>query len=82
MDGNLLSNFILSGMYAAYSFFAEYLESVTEMTGGMISLMLVLFGLTGVAGNLLAGKLITNHALKTVVVFPIILVFFISLCTC
>lgn len=64
--------FILSGMYAAYSFFAEYLESVTEMTGGMISLMLVLFGLTGVAGNLLAGKLITNHALKTVVVFPII----------
>ncbi|WP_407945387.1 MFS transporter [Paenibacillus silvestris] len=64
--------FILSGMYAAYSFFAEYLESVTGMSGGLISLMLVLFGLTGVAGNLLAGKLITNHALKTVVVFPII----------
>ncbi|OCT15447.1 arabinose ABC transporter permease [Paenibacillus pectinilyticus] len=66
------SIFILSGMYAVYSFFAEYLESVSGMSGGMISLMLVVFGLTGVIGNLLAGKLLMNHALKTVVIYPVI----------
>ncbi|MBA2939455.1 MFS transporter [Paenibacillus sp. CGMCC 1.16610] len=66
--------FILSGMYATFSFFAEYLGRVTEMSSNMISLMLILFGLTGMVGNLLAGKLLTNNALKTAFVFPLVFV--------
>lgn len=64
--------FINSGMYAVYSFFAEYMDAVTRMTGGQVSLMLVLFGATGIAGNILAGKLLTNNALKTAIVFPFV----------
>ncbi|NBD24981.1 MFS transporter [Paenibacillus glycinis] len=66
--------FILSGMYATFSFFAEYLERVTNMSSDMITVMLVLFGLTGIAGNLLAGKLLSNNALKTAFIFPFIFV--------
>ncbi|MBW7456076.1 MFS transporter [Paenibacillus sepulcri] len=64
--------FINSGMYAVYSFFAEYMDAVTRMTGGQVSLMLVLFGATGIAGNILAGKLLTNNAMKTAIVFPFV----------
>lgn len=42
------------------------------MTGKQISLMLVLFGVTGMAGNLLAGKLLSNRAIATAIVFPFV----------
>ncbi|MFE6074206.1 MFS transporter [Paenibacillus sp. NPDC057886] len=66
--------FNLSGMYATFSFFAEYLGRVTEMSSNTISLMLILFGLSGMIGNLLAGKLLTNNALKTAFVYPLVFV--------
>lgn len=61
---------INSAMYAAYSFFAEYLDAVTHMSGKQISLMLVLFGLTGIAGNLAAGKSLHRKAIPTALVYP------------
>ncbi|MEK3724583.1 MFS transporter [Paenibacillus sp. FSL H8-0034] len=64
--------FLNSSMYAVYSFFAEYLDTVTHMTGKQISLMLVLFGVTGMAGNLLAGKFLSNRAIATAIVFPFV----------
>ncbi|TBL74523.1 MFS transporter [Paenibacillus thalictri] len=62
--------FVLSGLYAVYSFFAEYLDKVTHMTGKEISVMLVLFGATGIAGNLLAGKWLSLNAVRTALLFP------------
>ncbi|NOU98637.1 MFS transporter [Paenibacillus planticolens] len=62
--------FILSGMYAVYSFFAEYLDKVTQMSGKEISAMLVLFGATGILGNLVAGRFLSTNAVKTALVFP------------
>ncbi|MGX4587174.1 MFS transporter [Paenibacillus chitinolyticus] len=64
---------INSAMYAVYSFFAEYLAGVTQMSGKQISLMLVLFGLTGIAGNLVAGRSLSNKAMATAVAYPFIL---------
>ncbi|WP_028778398.1 MFS transporter [Shimazuella kribbensis] len=63
---------INSAMYAVYSFFAEYLDAVTHMTGKQISLMLVLFGITGIIGNLLAGRSLSNKAIPTALVYPFI----------
>ncbi|MDF2716104.1 MAG: arabinose transporter permease [Paenibacillus sp.] len=64
--------FINSAMYAVYSFFAEYLDDVTHMSGNQISLMLVLFGVTGIVGNLLAGKSLHNKAMATALVYPFV----------
>ncbi|MGO4109216.1 MFS transporter [Paenibacillus sp. YAF4_2] len=63
---------INSAMYAMYSFFAEYLNDVTHMSGKQISLMLILFGVTGVAGNLLAGKSLHQKAIPTALVYPLV----------
>ncbi|WP_240417137.1 hypothetical protein [Paenibacillus periandrae] len=53
-------------------FFAEYLDTVSHMNGKQISLMLVLFGVTGMVGNLLAGKLLSNKAITTAIVFQFV----------
>ncbi|UYB45177.1 MFS transporter [Lysinibacillus capsici] len=59
-----------SAIFGVYSYLAEYLKTVTNISGKSISLMLVLFGGANIIGNILAGKLLTKDAIKTVVSFP------------
>jgi predicted MFS family arabinose efflux permease len=59
-----------SAIFGVYSYLAEYLKTVTDITGKSISLMLVLFGGANIIGNIVAGKLLTKDAIKTVVSFP------------
>jgi predicted MFS family arabinose efflux permease len=63
---------INSAMFSVFSYFAEYLDKVTHMSGKEISLMLVLFGATGIVGNLLAGKWLSNNAMKTALLYPFV----------
>ncbi|QQZ11333.1 MFS transporter [Heyndrickxia vini] len=62
-----------SAVFGVYSYLAEYLKSVTNISGKTISLMLVIFGGANIIGNILAGKLLTKNAIKTVVSFPLAL---------
>ncbi|MBO7743642.1 MFS transporter [Paenibacillus sp. MWE-103] len=64
--------FIVSGMYAVYSYFAEYLKTVTRMSPNQISLMLILFGLTGIAGNMLAGKWLSQKPRQAAIGYPLL----------
>ncbi len=64
---------IFTSKFAVYSYAAEYLRSETGMDAETISLLLVIFGVGGVLGNLLAGRALSNHLVKTVVLFPILL---------
>ncbi|WP_144509755.1 MFS transporter [Bacillus sp. FJAT-22090] len=59
-----------SAIFGVYSFLAEYLKTVTNMSGKSISLMLVVFGGANIIGNIVAGKLLTKNVIKTVVSFP------------
>ncbi|MFD1774839.1 MFS transporter [Paenibacillus rhizophilus] len=59
-----------SAVFGVYSFLAEYLKTVTNASGQSISLMLVIFGGANIIGNIVAGKLLTKNAIKTVVSFP------------
>ncbi|PQP81382.1 MFS transporter [Paenibacillus sp. PCH8] len=52
------------------SFLAEYLTSVTNVSLNMISMMLLIYGGANIIGNIVAGRLLTNHAIKSVVIFP------------
>ena len=61
---------INSAIFGVYSYFSEYLKTVTSMSANTITFMLVIFGGTNIIGNIVAGKLLTNNALKTVVAFP------------
>ncbi|NML41498.1 MFS transporter [Chitinophaga sp. G-6-1-13] len=61
----LLTSFInfmmIAAWFSTYSYFADYLGQEKQMSETMISSMMLLFGLTGVAGNWLAGKVIGSH---------------------
>ncbi|WP_432421698.1 MFS transporter [Paenibacillus polymyxa] len=65
--------FILAALYSVYSYFAEYLRIVTNMNGKTISIMLILFGASGVFGNLQAAKLLSKSIVKTTIFYPLLL---------
>jgi len=64
---------VFATMFAVYSYAAEYLKSQTGMDGQTISLMLVIFGVGGVTGNLLVGRLLGKYRVATVVLYPLVL---------
>ncbi|MCW3463148.1 MFS transporter [Chitinophaga nivalis] len=64
-----LACLIVAAMYASYGYMAVYLREVTRMNGAQISMMLLVFGITGVAGNWLAGKLLSRSRLYTTMGF-------------
>ncbi|WP_233081205.1 MFS transporter [Pseudomonas cremoris] len=64
---------IFTSKFAVYSYAAEYLRSETGLEAETISLMLVIFGIGGVLGNVLAGRALASHLVGTVVMFPILL---------
>lgn len=65
----LLACLMVSAMYASYGYLAAYLSSVTRMGGSEISAMLLIFGVTGVGGNWLAGKLLSRSIKHTTIAF-------------
>lgn len=64
---------IFTSKFAVYSYAAEYLRSETGLEAETISLMLVIFGIGGVLGNVLAGRALASHLVGTAVMFPILL---------
>ena len=68
--------FIGSSQSSVNSFIAEYLETITNISGKSLSLVLFLLGLASLAGNLVGGKLLTKNAMKTVTTYPIVLAIF------
>lgn len=62
--------FINSAIFGVFSYLAEYVETVTNITGKTVSLMLLIFGLANIIGNIIAGKLLTKNPIKFVTAFP------------
>ncbi|SMQ77517.1 Predicted arabinose efflux permease, MFS family [Bacillus sp. OV166] len=65
--------FINSAVSGVYSYVAEYLGNFAHISGKTLSLVLFLFGITSLVGNIVAGRLLAKNTLKTVVTFPIVL---------
>ncbi|MGG1519324.1 MFS transporter [Paenibacillus oryzisoli] len=62
-----------SAVFGVYSYLAEYLKTVTNMSPNTISFMLFMYGGANIVGNVIAGKLLTNRAIRFIVSFPFIL---------
>lgn len=69
---------IMSALAATNSFLAEYMEKVTRLSGQGVTAMLLVFGLASILGNVLAGKLLSQHslAMKTAIIFPMGMIVF------
>jgi len=64
---------VFTAMFSVYSYAAEYLKTETGMNATTISLILVIFGVGGVAGNLYAGRLLARHLVRTTFLHPVAL---------
>ena len=62
-----------AAVFGVYSYLAEYLKTVTNMSSNTISLMLFVYGGANIIGNIVGGKLLTKNANKVVAFFPFLL---------
>ncbi|MTH55391.1 MFS transporter [Bacillus mangrovi] len=65
--------FLNAAVFGVYSYLAEYLGAVTNMSAQLISIMLFLYGLANIAGNMMAGRILTENPIRTVTIFPLAL---------
>ena len=65
---------MIAGMFATFGYLAEYLGKISHMSGGHISLMLLLFGTTGIVGNWLTGIALSKNVILTTRLFLLSLV--------
>lgn len=69
-----------SSVFGVYSYIAQYLKSITNMSPNILSLTLLIFGGANIIGNIVSGKLLTHSPAKSIVSFPILMgVVYISL---
>jgi DHA1 family inner membrane transport protein len=63
---NLIATMIMiAGIFATYSYLAEFLGKISSMNGKQISMMLLLFGATGIAGNWITGLALSRNVMAT-----------------
>ena len=65
---------MLAGMFATYSYLAEFLGKITQMSGAEISIMLLVFGGAGIAGNWAMGIWLSRNVMLTTRIFLLSLV--------
>ena len=61
--------FINGAIFGVYSYLAEYLKTVTNISEKTISLILLIYGVANIFGNIIAGRLLTKNAIKFVMSF-------------
>ncbi len=65
--------FLNGSVFGVYSYLSEYMETVTQLSAGLISILLLVYGLSNMLGNLIAGRMLSSRPLGFVVTFPFLL---------
>lgn len=65
---------IIAGMFASYGYLAEYLSKISQMSVAEISVMLLVFGGTGILGNWITGIALSKNVVLYSRVFIIALI--------
>jgi len=64
--------FLNGGMYTAYSYISEFLNTMTNIFGTELSIVLFIYGVASIVGNWAGAKLLNTRTKLTVLAFPII----------
>ncbi|AID43779.1 transporter, putative [Staphylococcus xylosus] len=63
-----------AAIFGVYSYFTDFLNIVTEAQENLVSVMLFLYGLFNILGNIIAGKLLTSIPQKAILMLPLALI--------
>ena len=61
---------INGAMFGFFSYMSDYLKTVTEVSYSVISVVLLVYGLANIVGNVLAGKLLSINARRSIIIMP------------
>ncbi|MDX0520475.1 MFS transporter [Sinorhizobium medicae] len=64
---------LFMGQFAFFTYLRPFLEQVTHLGIETLSLMLLVMGLSGVAGTSLVGRLLTHRLFSTLIVIPFLM---------
>lgn len=74
---SILAVTLINGaMFGFFSYMSDYLKTVTEVSYTVISVLLLIYGLANILGNVLAGKLLSTQATRSIIVVPLALLAF------
>lgn len=62
-----------AAIFGVYSYLAEYLQTVTNVSSNITSLMLFVYGAANIIGNILAGRLLVDKPVKTIAALPFLI---------
>lgn len=62
-----------AAIFGVYSYLAEYLQTVTNVSPSVTSLLLFVYGAANIIGNILAGRLLTFNPIRTIMALPFLL---------
>jgi len=60
-------------IFGVYSYFAGFLENVTGLSGKTVSILLLIYGLANIVGNMVAGRQLSRNAAFFCGMFPFLL---------
>lgn len=69
----ILTALIISSHFAAFTFIEPFLSQIAHLVSGQITLLLLVFGLAGLVGNILAGKFMDQH-LQTIILVSLVFI--------
>jgi len=61
---------INGAMFGFFSYMSDYLKKVTEVSYNVISAVLLVYGLANFVGNVMAGKLLSINARRSIILMP------------
>ena len=64
---------INGALFGFFSYMSDYLKTVTEVSYNIISGMLLVYGLSNIAGNVIAGKQLVANPVRSMVFIPFVL---------
>lgn len=62
-----------ASIFSVYSYLAEFLQTVTNVSSSVTSLILFIYGAANIVGNILAGRLLVDKPAKTIVALPFLM---------
>lgn len=62
-----------AAVFGVFSYLADYLKTVTDLSSNTISILLFVYGAANMIGSIVAGKLLTKDAIKSVIAWPLAL---------
>lgn len=72
---SIITVILLNGaVFGFYSYLSDFLDTITHMSSRIISFTLLIYGLTNIVGNVIAGRTLTTHAKKTIFIIPFALI--------